>query len=1124
MSSSAFCPYLLLVDRTGWQTFKPSELKANTEYLRLHSSLPDVAICRGTLVEVDPLCAPFDPRTHNSVNVVSLDNSSFKMSVMMRELRPLQPREFDILLPMTPQDRLELLMEQGRSAILDCKVGDTVWYYRSAKVASVAAKSRSNGIYGRGQVRNGSAEKDVGFVRYVGPLERCQDGIFFGIELFLDPNRGDCDGTYKGQTYFAAPPYSSVFTTANHLFPYNEDEDVEQVRQKIGDLKLGLEQHLSTTKKNSWKKFEQDRIDNMRQERVFTNRNYGDNNNATPSSYDRASYVEHLLSGGSRRPSDLPSTSPSQKSTVDTLELELSTPGQSSSTPSFEDEENPPLKNGDRVVWLSDNGPEYGNVKWLGKLPKDPLQAWVAGVEFDNPVGSGNGRSDNQQLFTAKTGHASFVPLDGLLRAADFEESPAAVRRKHDRRPLVDELDLKRRSNSQQQNLAEYKMRQQQVPRKGSSSSSRAEIESASSPSFPGSVENEVNWSSNSNTSRRLMPFITGSNNSSAATPSSYEEDHVVKNRINLRGEQVVQVHHPTANGPSRDPYASEDFVVEAEVHDGQRHQDSSSTNQLSSENEEPFSPASNRRRKSDEEEEELVESPPEFEKLHEDNKSQLQELGTLVQLQLLGGKQQLLYGVIKWTGYLPGTQHDEKMAGIELEEELLGATNGWHNGSQMFACPDRKAVFVPLTHFARDRRFESARNSTVFPDHNGGSLLPCATNGDFGDVECPIVPGFHGPIRPDDVVQFSGRNRGVQGHQNSCYLDATLFAMFSFTSVFDCLLYRPQNPQDINEYNEVQRVLREEIVNPLRKNWFVRADRVMKLRQLLDSLTSVKGLMSEEKDPEELLNSLLSQTLKAAPFLELSSGQTAHLYQLFVERDESKSLPSVQELFEQSFLTSGIKLKRVPSVLILQMPRFGRQFKVYDRILPSQLLDVTDVIEDAPRQCIVCGKLASYECPECFGDHGSGLDSTSFCDTCLNRVHNHHKRRNHKTSRLQVPQEYLTQRFRSSESSSTRLFMELFAVVCIETSHYVSFVKCGLGPDAPWCFFDSMADRKGEQHGYNIPEVTPAPNVSRWLTEEGVSLLNSCRDDKMLPDHAKRLICDGYMCFYQSPDVMMYQ
>ena len=51
-----------------------------------------------------------------------------------------------------------------------------------------------------------------------------------------------------------------------------------------------------------------------------------------------------------------------------------------------------------------------------------------------------------------------------------------------------------------------------------------------------------------------------------------------------------------------------------------------------------------------------------------------------------------------------------------------------------------------------------------------------------------------------------------------------------------------------------------------------------------------------------------------------------------------------------------------------------------------------------------------------------------------------------------------------TNDCANRRLFMELFAVVCIETSHYVSFVKCGFGPDAPWCFFDSMADRKGEK------------------------------------------------------------
>ena len=66
--------------------------------------------------------------------------------------------------------------------------------------------------------------------------------------------------------------------------------------------------------------------------------------------------------------------------------------------------------------------------------------------------------------------------------------------------------------------------------------------------------------------------------------------------------------------------------------------------------------------------------------------------------------------------------------------------------------------------------------------------------------------------------------------------------------SIFDCMLYRPPDVDDIPEYGNVQKVLREEIVNPLRKHQFVRADKVMKLRQLLDNLTSVKGLMSEEK------------------------------------------------------------------------------------------------------------------------------------------------------------------------------------------------------------------------------------------------------------------------------------
>jgi len=65
------------------------------------------------------------------------------------------------------------------------------------------------------------------------------------------------------------------------------------------------------------------------------------------------------------------------------------------------------------------------------------------------------------------------------------------------------------------------------------------------------------------------------------------------------------------------------------------------------------------------------------------------------------------------------------------------------------------------------------------------------------------------------------------------------------------------------------------------------------------------------------------------------------------VEKDEKLTLPSVQQLFEQSFHSSDIKLKEVPSCFIIQMPRFGKNYKMYPRILPSQVLDVTDIIEN---------------------------------------------------------------------------------------------------------------------------------------------------------------------------------
>ncbi|XP_045535725.1 ubiquitin carboxyl-terminal hydrolase CYLD isoform X2 [Papilio machaon] len=452
-------------------------------------------------------------------------------------------------------------------------------------------------------------------------------------------------------------------------------------------------------------------------------------------------------------------------------------------------------------------------------------------------------------------------------------------------------------------------------------------------------------------------------------------------------------------------------------------------------------------------------------------------------------------YGVVKWIGIID----DTATAGVELEESVCGLGDGSRGGAKLFSCAPGRALFVPLPLCRRDARFRD----TPPPDR---ADLQQAQH--YDQPDCPIVTGVVPPL--SSLGTIAGKNRGIQGHHNSCYLDATLFAMFTFTSVFDSLLYRPPEPEDSPHYSEVQRVLREEVVNPLRRHGYVRADRVMKLRTLLERLSDVPGLTSEEKDPEEFLNGLVAQILRAEPFLKLSSGQESYCYQVFVERDRKVTFPSVQCLVQQSFRTSGVKLTEVPSTLIIQMPRFGKQYKSYERVLPTPHLDITDLIEGLPQQCVLCGALATWECGPC--QRNCEMDGSTLCDRCLRLSHPSTPR--HRATPLKICEDMLDT---PEPFDGPRVFMELFAVLCIETSHYVAFVKTGVGHDAPWCFFDSMADRKGERNGYNIPEIVPLPELGACLAREG-----AC--ERQLPAYSKRLLSDAYMCFYRNHDVAMYR
>ncbi|KAG8553000.1 hypothetical protein GDO81_003209 [Engystomops pustulosus] len=135
-----------------------------------------------------------------------------------------------------------------------------------------------------------------------------------------------------------------------------------------------------------------------------------------------------------------------------------------------------------------------------------------------------------------------------------------------------------------------------------------------------------------------------------------------------------------------------------------------------------------------------------------------------------------------------------------------------------------------------------------------------------------------------------------------------------------------------------------------------------------------------------------MHRILGADPLLKLQSEgqrvQESYCYQIFIEKQQGMNVPNVQQLLEQSFHHSRLKLAEVPSCFIIQMPRFGKEYKMFSKIVPSLELDVTDLLSDSPRECVVCGTLATHECAECFlGVLLSDSGLKQYCRPCNERV-----------------------------------------------------------------------------------------------------------------------------------------
>ena len=88
------------------------------------------------------------------------------------------------------------------------------------------------------------------------------------------------------------------------------------------------------------------------------------------------------------------------------------------------------------------------------------------------------------------------------------------------------------------------------------------------------------------------------------------------------------------------------------------------------------------------------------------------------------------------------------------------------------------------------------------------------------------------------------------------------------------------------------------------------------------------------------------------------------------------------------------------------------------------------------------------YVCNDC---SNQANQMQFYCSTCSTRWHQY---RDH-------------QHFLYSDDFDA-VTLQLLSVICIETSHYVCFTRItGSGKDE-WVFFDSMAERQGNNTGYS--------------------------------------------------------
>ena len=167
------------------------------------------------------------------------------------------------------------------------------------------------------------------------------------------------------------------------------------------------------------------------------------------------------------------------------------------------------------------------------------------------------------------------------------------------------------------------------------------------------------------------------------------------------------------------------------------------------------------------------------------------------------------------------------------------GAGDGEWRGQRHFTCLPGRGFFCPAVTLRPDVGTPpSSYPSQAGPLRNRKLHVVLYM---YMNLHCPLhlIPALQVPdwevhdqtVPAGQIMKYIGDMRGIQGHQNSCYLDATIFGLFALSDVFDSLfldsdVYKSvRDPQAaVNDtpatqvQREVSNMLWRGIVNPLRK------------------------------------------------------------------------------------------------------------------------------------------------------------------------------------------------------------------------------------------------------------------------------------------------------------------